>query len=627
MLLSIDIQAVEPLADGAAFGAAGAYERVIGTAKGEVDPADPANRGIALIDKAPLNARGKVEYTTDFFVLRPKDPAKGNGRILYEVNNRGRKMLFGNIADGPQGVNDPKTMADCGNGFPMRMGWTIVWSGWDPDAPRANMGLALAAPVATDGGQPIVQTVRDEFVSGTRVGVLEAFKLSYAAATLDQTRARLTVRERAADEPRELPLNQWSFVDGRSIKLGDGTKPQPGYLYEFHYEARNPKLQGLGFAATRDVVSWLRYDPDAVRATGGRITHALAIGFSQAGRYLRNHISEGFNRDEQGRKVFDGIHSHIAGIGRVFFNMPFAQPARTGTQHEDHDYPENAFPFSTATLSDPLTGKTGALFRGDGSDPLLIETNTSTEYWQKGASLLHTDPLGTKDIALPENSRVYMIAGTQHGGRAGATTDPGPNINPRNPHNPMPAVRALLVALDEWVASGKAPPPSRVATLADGTLVEAGKTGFPAVPGAAVVRVTNRVSPPGDWVRPAPVTKAYRTLVCRVDADGNEAGGVRLPDVAVPLATYTGWNEYKPPYPAGEIADRDGSCLPFPVDKAAREASGDPRLSIAERYKSGADYVGKVQAVVTALLADRLILPEDAEKYVERARREPRVAP
>ena len=627
MLLSLDVKAVEPLADGAALGTVGAYERVIGMARGEVDPADPANRGIALIDKAPRNARGRVEYATDIFILRPKDFTRGNGHILYEVNNRGRKMLFGNIADGPQGVNDPKTVADLGNGFPLRRGYTIVWSGWDPDAPRANMGLALTAPVATDGGQPIVQTVRDEFVSGTRVGMLEAFKLSYEAATLDQTRARLTVRARAADEPRELPLNQWSFVDGRSIKLRDGTKPQPGYLYEFHYEAKNPKVQGLGFAATRDVVSWLRYAPDATPATGGRITHALAIGFSQAGRYLRNHISEGFNRDEQGRKVFDGIHSHIAGIGRVFFNMPFAQPARTGTQHEDHDYPENAFPFSTATLSDPLTGKTGSLFRDDGSDPLLIETNTSTEYWQKGASLLHTDPLGTKDIALPANSRVYMIAGTQHGGRAGATTDAGPNINPRNPHNPMPAVRALLVALDEWVTLGKAPPPSRVATLADGTLVEAGKTGFPAVPGAAIVRVTNRVSPPGDWVKPEPAAKTYRTLVCKVDADGNEAGGVRLPDIAVPLATYTGWNEYKPPYPAGEIADRDGSCLPFPIDKAAREASDDPRLSIAERYRSGADYVGKVQAVVAALLADRLILPEDAEKYVERARREPRVAP
>ncbi len=627
MLLSLDIERIEALADGAPFGDAGAYERVIGRAKGEVDPRDPANKGIALIDKAPLNANGKVEYATDIFILRPKDFSRGNGRILYEVNNRGRKMLFGNIADGPQGVNDPKTMADVGNGFPLRQGYTIVWSGWDPDAPRANMGLGLTAPVATDNGQPIVKIVRDEFCSGTRGGAIEVFKLSYEATTLEQPRATLTVRERADDEPRELPLNQWSFVDARSIKLREGTKPKPGYLYEFRYEAKNPKVLGLGFAATRDVISWLRYDPAAIAATGGKISHALAIGFSQAGRYLRNHISEGFNRDEAGRKVFDGIHSHIAGVGRIFFNTPFGQPARTGTQHEDHGFPENEFPFSTANLADPLTGKKGSLFRGDGSDPRLIETNTSTEYWQKGASLLHTDPLGTEDVTLPENSRVYMIAGTQHGGRAGATTDPGPNINPRNPHNPMPAVRALLVALDEWVVSGKEPPPSRIPTLAAGTLVEPDKTGFPAVPGAAVVKVTNQVAPPGDWVHPKPADKAYRTLVCKVDADGNEAAGVRLPDIAVPLATYSGWNEYKPPYPAGELADRDGSCLPLAVDKAARQAAGDPRPSIAERYKSGADYVAKVQAVVSALQKDRLLLAEDAERYLERAHREPRVAP
>jgi hypothetical protein len=523
-------------------------------------------------------------------------------------------------------VNDPKTAADVGNGFPMRRGYTIVWSGWDPDAPRANLGLGLTAPVATDNGKPIVKTVREEFCSGTRVGNLEAFKLSYEAATLEQTRARLTVRERADDEPRELPLNQWSFVDGRSIKLREGTKPKPGYLYEFHYEAKNPKVP-LGFAATRDVVSWLRYDPAAPKATGGKITHALAIGFSQAGRYLRNHISEGFNRDEVGRTVFDGIHSHIAGVGRIFFNTPFGQPARTGTQHEDHGFPENEFPFSTATLADPLTGKKGSLFRGDGSDPKLIETNTSTEYWQKGASLLHTDPLGQEDVTLPDKSRVYMIAGTQHGGRAGAPTDPGPNRNPRNPHNPMPAVRALLVALDEWVVSGKEPPPSRVPTLAAGTLVEPDKTGFPAVPDAAVVKITNQVAPPGDWVHPKPAEKAYRTLVCKVDADGNEVAGVRLPDIAVPLATYSGWNEYKPPYPAGELADRDGSCLPFAVDKAARQAAGDPRPSIAERYKSGPDYVAKVQGVVSALQKDRLLLAEDAERYIQRSQREPRVAP
>lgn len=627
MLLSLEIETVETLADGAAFGEAGAYERVIAVAKGEVDPALPANSGIALIDKAPRNAAGKVEYATSVFILRPKNPAHGNGRILYEVNNRGRKMLFGNIADGPQGVNDPKALADLGNAFPLRLGYTIVWSGWDPDAPRANMGLALTAPVATDNGQPIVQTIREEWVSGTRLGVLETFKLSHEAATLEQPRARLTVRERADDEPRELPLNQWSFVDSRSIRLREGTKPKPGFLYEFHYEAKNPKVQGLGFAATRDVVSWLRHSPEAVKAMGRPMTHALAIGFSQAGRYLRNHIAEGFNRDEQGRRVFDGILSHIAGVGRVFFNTPFAQPARTSTQHEDHGFPENEFPFSTATLSDPLTGRSGSLFRGDGSDPLLIETNTSTEYWQKGASLLHTDPLGTQDMTLPENSRVYMIAGTQHGGRAGATTDPGPNINPRNPHNPMPAVRALLVALDAWVVSGTAPPPSRVPTLAEGTLVEPGKTGFPAVPGAAVVRTTNVVTPPGDWVKPVPPAKAYRTLVCKVDADGNEVAGIRLPDIAVPLATYTGWNEYKPPYPAGEIAGRDGSCLPLPIDRVARDASGDPRLSIAERYRSGPDYVARVQEVVTQLMADRLLLAEDGERYLDRARKEPRVAP
>lgn len=627
MLLSLVIERVEPLADGASFGAVGAYERVIGKARGEVDPAAPGNKGIALIDKAPRNANGKVEYATDIFILRPKDFSRGNGRILYEVNNRGRKMLFANIADGPQGVNDPKTMADVGNGFPLRQGYTIVWSGWDPDAPRANMGLGLTAPVATDNGQPIVQRVRDEFVSGTRGGSLEAFKLSYEATSLVQARAQLTLRERAGDEPRKLPLNEWSFVDARSIKLSDGSKPKPGWLYEFHYEARNPKVLGLGFAATRDVVSWLRYETAALAATGGPISHALAIGISQAGRYLRNHISEGFNRDEQGRKVFDGIHAHIAGVGRIFFNMPFGQPARTGTQHEDHFFPENEFPFSTAAQSDPLTGKAGSLFRGDGSDPKLIETNTSTEYWQKGASLLHTDPLGSADVALPDNSRVYMIAGTQHGGRAGATTEPGPNVNPRNPHNPMPAVRALLTALDDWVVSGQLPPASRVPALANGTLVAADKTGFPAVPGAAVIKVTNQVAPPGDWVSPTPPAKAYRTLVCKVDADGNEAAGIRLPDIAVPLATYTGWNEYKAPYPAGELADRDGSCLPFAVDTAARQAAGDPRPSIAERYKSGADYQAKVEAVVAALLADRLLLAEDADQYRARAAKEPRVAP
>ena len=609
MILSVDIKSIEPLADGASFGATGAYERVVGVARGEVDPKAAGNKGIALIDKAPLNARGCVEYSTDFYILRPKDPAKGNGRILYEATNRGRKMMFGTLADGPQGVSDPKSVADLGNGFPLRRGYVVVWSGWDPDAPRINAGLGLTAPVATDTGTPIVQTVRDEFVSGTRGGVLEAFKLSYEMAGSND--AHLTVRERQADTPQEVA---WTAIDGKSIKLADGP-PKPGHLYDFTYRGSKPKVQALGFAATRDLVSWLRYDTKALAVTGRPIGHMLAIGFSQGGRYLRHHISEGFNRDEQGRRVFDGVHSHTAGVGRIFFNTPFAQPARTGTQHEDHDFPENAFPFSTATLADPLTGQTGALLRGDGCDPKLIETNTSTEYWQKGASLLATDPLGQKDVPLPENSRLYLIAGTSHIGRAGAPSDNGPDVNPRNPHSPMPAVRALLVALDDWVVSGTPPPASRMPTIVDGTLIEPDKTGFPAIPGAAVVRITNKVAPPGDWVKPSPPTRFYRTLVCKVDADGNEVAGVRLPDIAVPLAAYTGWNEYKTPYPTGEMADRDGSCLAFPPAK------------IAERYKNRTDYIDKVQVIVDQLLKDRFLLQEDAEHYLAKARAETRVTP
>lgn len=623
MLHALEITAVETLADGAPFGDAGAYERVVGIARGELDPDHPGNRGIALIEKAPRNARGRVEYAADFFILRPADAARGNGRILYEVNNRGRKMLVGNICDGPQGMNDPRSVADLGNGFPLKRGYTIVWSGWDPDAPRANFGLGLTAPVATDDGQPIVRRIRDEFGSFTRPGgAAETFRLSYPAASLDPSRGRVTVREREAEPRRDVT---WAFVDARTIKLmPEGTRPVPGSIYDVFYEATSPKVQGIGFAATRDVISYLRNAPGGRAATGGAITHALAIGFSQAGRYLRDHISRGFNRDEDGKRVFDGIYCHIAGVGRVFFNQPFAQPFRTNTQHEDHGFPENAFPFSTATLDDPLTGARGALFRGDDSDPLLIETNTSTEYWQKGASLLHTDPLGEHDITLPANSRVFMIAGTQHGGRAGAPADPGPNRNPRNPHNPMPAVRALLVALDEWVVSGREPPPSRVPTLSSGTLVAADATGFPAIPGAAVIKRTNTVSPPGDWTDFVEPARAYRTLVPRVDADGNEVAGIRLPDIAAPLATYTGWNEYKAPYPTGELADRDGSHFAFAATKAEREAADDPRPSIAERYPDRAAYVAAVKAAVDTLAKDRLLLPDDAEAYRARAAKDTR---
>ena len=263
---------------------------------------------------------------------------------------------------------------------------------------------------------------------------------------------------------------------------------------------------------------------------GAGIRKVLAIGISQSGRYLRDHIGQGFNQDEAKRIVFDGVLAHISGVGRVFLNDEFGQPARTNTQHEDHTYPENAFPFSSARSADPVSGKSGALLRGDGFDPLLIEVNTSTEYWQKGAALLHTDALGQHDLALPATARVFMIAGTQHGGRAGLSAARGPCVNDRNPHDPSPALRALTMALDQWVSEGKAPPASRVPTLVDKTLVAPNNAAFPALPGFAVVHQGNVIAPFGDWVQPKPdLAKRYVPLVSATDADGNEAAGIRLP--------------------------------------------------------------------------------------------------
>ncbi len=611
MIIAFEITSRAPFVGGAEFADTGAYERIDGTAIGEVDPTHQGNAGIALLDQAPRNARGRVEYRSDVTILRPADPAKANARLLYEVNNRGRMMLFPNLCAGAAG-NQPKTAADLGNALPLRRGFALAWSGWDPGAPRANGGLGLDAPIATDDGTPIIEYIREEFVSGTRLGVLATLPLSYEARTLDAGACRLTVRP-TQTAPRQQVA--FEFLDARTVRLlPEGTTPQIGAIYELSYLATQPRVLGLGFAATRDLVSYLRHDGGAL--LGRRITHTLAFGISQAGRYLRDHIALGFNRDEDGARVFDGVFTHVAGIGRLFFNTPFAQPARTRTWHEDHDFPEVAFPFSTATFTDPIGGGTAALLRHDGSDPLLIETNTATEYWQKGASLLHTDPDGTRDATLPDTVRGYFLTGTNHTGRAGVPRDAGPCTLPRNWHDPMAAVRALLVALDDWVTTGRAPPASRLPRIDDGTLVPAEAVTFPTASGFTAPRAANDVTPRPDWIEPGTPTRAWRALVPQVGPDGNELAGLKLPDIAVPRGTHTGWNLYKAPYPAGELADRDGSFLAF----AATRAADDHRPSLAERYPTASAYVTEIETVVARLRNDRLLLPEDAAGYVDRAK-------
>jgi hypothetical protein len=636
-ITEIRVDSIEPFAEGRGFGEAGPYLRIRGVARGELDPAAPQNAVIVDLDRAPRNARGLVEYESDFFILRPEDPGRTSGVLVYDVTNRGSKRIFQLLDDAPSApvdaANDPKTAREAGLGFCLGRGYSLVWSGWDPGAPAVNNGLGARFPTATENGRPVTGRIRHEFHIGTRApGKGDLVRLPYPAVSTDTRRARLTVRDRERDARTEIPADAWEFVDARSIRLlPQGSLFAPIKIYELWCEATGSRVLGIGFAAVRDLVSFLRYETadrngahnpmiaDGARTENTGIRHALAFGVSQSGRFLRHFLELGMNDDGKGRPVFDGVMSHVAGAGKVFANHRFGMPGRTATQHEDRLYPENWFPFSNAVATDPFSRKTGAILQGRPTDPLVIETNSSTEYWQKGASLVHTDPAGRNDAGLPPNVRVYLIAGTQHGGRPGVDPSPGPCINPRNPHSATPALRALFLALEEWVTKGVEPPPSRFPRIAEGTAVAAETIRMPAVPGFAVPPGANEIVPPVDWVDPpARIDNVYDARACAVDADGNEITGIRLPPIAVPLGTHTGWNLYRAQ--PGELADRDGSFIPFARTKNEREDAGDPRLSLEERYGNRDAYVAKVKAAAGALVAERLLLPADAAAYVVAAK-------
>jgi len=630
-ITDISVADIFNFADGQEFGAAGAYVRIKGVARGMLDPAAPENAGIVDLDRAPRNAKGLVEYATDFDILRPKDPLRGSSILVYDVPNRGSKRILQRLddapSDDPAAANDVRTAREAGLGVTLGRGHSLVWSGWDPGAPRANNGLGADFPTAEQDGRAIAGRIRDEFHIGTRMpGDGSIRRLPYPTASTDKTAARLAVRDRESDRRREIPAGEWEFVDERSIRLvPEGRKFEPFKIYEFWYEATGAKVLGIGCASVRDLVSFLRYRsanrggiPNPLLSGMSEIHHALAFGVSQSGRFLRHFLELGMNRDSDGRRVFDGVMSHVAGAGKVFANHRFGMPGRTATQHEDRLYPENWFPFGNAATTDPFSGRLGAILDGGSTDPKIIETNSSTEYWQKGASLIHTDPAG--DVALPESARAYLIAGTQHAGRPGIDPRPGPCLNPRNPHSAGPALRALFLALEEWATKDIPPPPSRVPSVRDGTAVEAEAVRLPRVPGFAHPPGANRIGPPIDWIDPpeAGPTQFYKTYVSAVDADGNETAGIRLPSVAVPLGTYTGWNLYRAqPH---ELADRDGSYIAFARTRAERDAADDPRPSLAERYGSREAYAARVEAAAQALVDVRLLLPDDAARLVAAAR-------
>lgn len=547
------------------------------------------------------------------------------------MNNRGNKRALIQFNDAPPN-NDPATAGDGGNGFLMRHGFSVVWSGWIPGLPEANHALRITVPTAGDG---IAQKVWDEFLFNDDT-TMQA-RLTFPAASAE---AALLVRDRNEEPPATLAADQWEFVDKQTIRLLPARTPfKTGAIYQLIYQAKNPPISGIGFAATRDLISFLRYqaaddagttNPLAVSGRAG-VQRALAHGTSQSGRYLRDFVYRGFNEDESNRIVFEGINPHVA-TGRLFLDQRFAQPNRMmEIGHGFVSFPDTSFPFAYETQTDPLTGGTDGILARCASRtncPKVVHTVSAVEYWQSGQSLITTDPLGRRDGTPPDTVRLYHVASTQHVERA--TMPAGACALPDNPIDRRPVLRALLLALDRWVTDGVPPPPSRYPQIADGSLVPFAALGFPAVPGVSLPKGPNakpRVDYGPDFaagvfskVLPEALPDGYRVLVPKVDADGNEIGGIRLPDVTVPTGTATGWAvRTASAGGAGELCYLDGFFLPFAKTKAEREARGDPRPSLAERYRDAADYAARIQASAAALQREGYILAEDAQRIAERA--------
>jgi hypothetical protein len=640
------------LADGVAWGSAGPYERLVGTAYLEVDPRDPLNAQIVDLDKAPKNARGAVEFRTAFFILKPVDMSQSNGKIYYTVNNRGNDALLNARTVSQVGLND----------LPLRLGYTIVDAGWQGDLVPTPTRLAASLPIAVQpDGSPILGDVRVEFsdrnipAEGTyTLGLKGSAAFSpYPAAVLEPASATFTVRDDVGAPRTRIAPDRWAF--GRCPAGASSLTPSPtdicyfdGFrsdrLYELTYRAKDPIVMGLGYATTRDVASFLRFESsdaagnaNPLRAGGAKpVTRVYATGASQTGSYLRDFMYQGYNEDESNRKVFDGIIPTIAGSLRVFINVRFADPNVYTGQDDRHDYLQNSYPpFTYAVTADPVSGIKDGILKRPSTDPLVLHIDSSTEFWQLHAALNVVDGHG-KAVAIPPNVRLYLNASTSHGFGAGGLLAPAPGRNPRC-ESPTPGGvgdtgRAMLVVMDQWADRGVLPPPSSYPSLTDGTLVtvdEARKT-FPSLPGVHYPRAANGLEfldfgpgfgPTGGvlTLNPPRASGKYPTLVPKPDVDGLDLAGFRGMQVAVPLGTTTGWNTRTRQNRPSNLCGLSGSYVPFARTRAERQASGDPRRSLEERYGNHAGFVEAVEKATRELVTARFLHPDDARRYVAAA--------
>jgi hypothetical protein len=636
---ALEIKSCSPFAQGQSFGDVGPYRQLDGTVHFAVDPHHPANAGIADLQRAPRDAQGLVRCSADVRLLQPAVPQRGNQRLLLDIVNRGNPTVLTNF-------NSAVGRMDPGNGFLMRQGYTVVWCGWQDDVPATPGLIRIHVPEALDAsGRPLAGKIAVTFQPDALVRVQmlsDRLHRPHPAKDLNDPDAVLTVQDHEDAPPVTIPRQQWSFArlegdrvvpDAAHVYLASGF--QPGKVYQVVYTTTGAPVIGLGLLAMRDIVSFLRYGTAGEgNPCAGQLQYAYSFGRSQSGRFLRHFLYLGLNQDERQRLVFDGLTPLVAGGGRGEFNQRFGQPSNTNKYSV-----KNLFPFHDRVQTDPDTGRTDGLLArlaARGKVPKIFFINTSSEYWGGHAALTHMDLDGKHDLASSETVRIYHLAGTQHGPGNLQFTDTGTRDDSLGQHKPnsvdyRPLLRAALVNLDRWVTAGTPPPPSLHPRLDDGTAVPPAHTAatFQGNPGMhfpahlrSIARLDFRLETEEEilTIMPPRVGKPYANLVAAVDEDGNELAGIRLPDISVPLATYTGWNVRHPDFGGpGQTLSLLGSTVPFPATRAERQATGDPRLSIEERYASKEDYLHQVQQAVEALVQQGYLLAEDRPTIVDQA--------
>ena len=642
-----------PLADGAAYGTVGPYERLDGTAVFEVDPRDPLNAGIVNLDKAARNAKGLVEFTSPFVILKPVDIGRGNGKILYGINNRGNGIELPFQTLPARGNNAPP---DAHDGLFFRMGYAFVDAGWAGDITTTETRLGANLPVAVQpDGRPIVSNIRIEYIgTGFTLPLKGTTQFrSYETADSNTAQSTLTVREGVTGTRTVVPRDRWAF--GRCATGQQSLVPttmdlcvfdglQAGRVYELTYPAKNPWVMGLGYAVTRDLTSFLRNrarddsgnaNPLAAGGASVGVRRVYGLGISSTGMYMREFLYLGFNEDEQHRKVFDAVRIMIPGTHRLFANVEFSDPNVYSRQDDHSDYLSHSLaPFTYAVTTDPVSGVRGGILKRPGTDPLVIHVDTANEFWQMNASLNVHDGRG-QAVPVPDTVRYYFAASHSHVGASGVAAMPTATNQCANPTNGALSynalLRALIVALDDWADKGVAPPPSRYPTIADGTLVERQQAEalFPRIPGARFPQSLNEVlrfdfgpnlNAGGGRVGASPPKRGarYELRVPKPDEDGLDLGGVRTLDIAAPVGTNTGWNLWAGPR-GNDLCGLNGSFFPFAKTAAERVATGDPRKSLEERYKDHAGFVAAVERAARTLVAERFLLDEDAKTLVVEA--------